>query len=62
LLLGETEVVIIKGEATFKLQMGPSILSSKMGKQNFRIRVEPVQPAIAEEHSQNLIQLTEPLK
>jgi len=61
LLLGETEVVIIKGEATFKLQMGPSILSSKMGKQNFRIKIEPVQLAIAEQNQQ-LIVLTEPLK
>ena len=42
LLLGETEAVVIGGNATFKLQMGPSVLSSKLGKQNFRIRIEPI--------------------
>ena len=41
LLTGETEVVIIGGTGKFVLKMGPSVLSSKMGKQRFRI-IDPV--------------------
>jgi len=62
LLLGETEVVVIQGSATFKLQMGSGVLSSKLGKQNFRIRIEPMDRTLREMYPRELIILTEPLK
>ena len=61
LLTGETEVVIIGGRGVFKLKMGPSILSSKMGKQRFRVKVEPKSERLRAEFPQ-LTVLTEPLK
>ena len=39
MLTGETEAVIIGGRGLFKLKMGASVLSSKMGKQRFRVKV-----------------------
>jgi len=62
LLLGETEVVAIQGVATFKLQMGQSVLSSKLGKQSFRIRLEPMDRQLRESYGPQLIILSEPLK
>merc|ERR1712159_607557 len=41
LLLGETEVTVIGGEATLKLKMGPNSLSIKHDSRRFRIRIEP---------------------
>lgn len=41
LLEGDTEVTIIGGQATLKLKMGVNMLSSKMGRQRFRVRIEP---------------------
>ena len=61
LLTGETEVVIIGGRGVFKLKMGPSILSSKMGKQKFRVKIEPKNERIRRDYPQ-LTVLTEPLK
>jgi len=61
LLTGETEVVIIGGRGVFKLKMGPSILSSKMGKQKFRIKIEPKNERIRRDYRQ-LTVLTEGLK
>ena len=61
LLTGETEVVIIGGTGKFVLKMGPSVLSSKMGKQRFRIKIEPKNERIRQEFPQ-LTVLTEPLK
>ena len=41
ILKGETGVVIIDGRGVFRLQMGPSVLSSKHGKQRFRVKIAP---------------------
>ena len=38
MLKGETEVVLIGGRGIFKLQMGANVLTSKMGKQRFRVK------------------------
>lgn len=62
LLLGETEVVVIQGCAAFRLQMGPSVLSSKLGKQSFRIRIEPMDRGLRDNYASQLVILTEPLK
>ena len=55
-------MVVIQGAATFKLQMGPSVLSSKLGKQSFRIRLEPMDRQLREAYGPQLIILSEPLK
>ena len=42
--------------------MGPSVLSSKLGKQSFRIRIELTDCGLREDHGAQLVILTEPLK
>lgn len=40
-LVGPQETTIINGLGTFKLKMGPSILSQRHGEQKFRVRICP---------------------
>ncbi|KAL1518617.1 hypothetical protein AB1Y20_002905 [Prymnesium parvum] len=50
-LLGADSQTFINGTATFKLRMGNSILSQRHNEQKFRIRVEPMDPAVKETYS-----------
>ena len=49
LLLGETEVTVIGGEAKLKLKMGAHSLSAKHDGRRFRIRIEPRDDALRPE-------------
>ena len=60
MLTGETEAVIIGGRGLFKLKMGASVLSSKMGKQRFRVKIEPKSERLQRDFPQ-LTVLTESL-
>ena len=41
ILKGRTGVVIIDGRGLFRLQMGPSVLSTQHGDQRFRVKIAP---------------------
>lgn len=43
--------------ASFKLRMGQHVLSSKLGKQQFRIRLQPDDAALAQESASSFINL-----
>ena len=55
------ELVITGGRGLLKLKMGKSIVSSKMGKQKFRVRIAPKDERILADHPR-LTVLTEPVR
>ena len=62
ILKGETGVVIIDGRGVFRLQMGPSVLSSKHGKQLFRVKIAPSSEHLCSLLFPDLTVLSQPIK
>jgi len=60
LLEGDTEVMVIGGKGQFSLKMGMNALSNKLGKQRFRIKIEPKDAGL--QQYEHLSVLTEPLR
>ena len=61
LLVGETMTTISNGTARFELQFGQNVLSSKMGKKKFCVRLEPTDDELRHAYP-NLSVATEPVK
>jgi hypothetical protein len=46
LLLGDTKTMLVQGRGTLKIQMGKDALTSKLGRQRMRIKIEPADESL----------------
>jgi hypothetical protein len=60
LLLGDTQAMVVRGHGQLKLKMGTNALSSKLGKQRLRVKIEPANEELRT--LPMLSVLTEPLR
>eukprot|EP00962_Isochrysis_galbana_P006897 scaffold1864_cov106-Isochrysis_galbana.AAC.6 len=60
LLLGDTQAMVVRGHGQLKLKMGINALSSKLGKQRLRVKIDPVNEELRA--LPMLSVLTEPLR
>jgi hypothetical protein len=60
LLLGDTQAMVVRGHGQLKLKMGINALSSKLGKQRLRVKIEPANEELRA--LPMLSVLTEPLR